>query len=86
MKFLLLSLVIARPLYAQVIDLGTLDSRGQMLDQRYVINPSKEERENSLRTFFIDRELDFNKEFQSQEEMSLIKPDEEWIKLIEGHL
>lgn len=86
MKFILLFFIVGDVALGQVIDLGTLDSREQMLDQRFIMTPSEKDRENSLRTFFSDREFDFNNEILSHEEIKVIKPDEEWNKLLEGHL
>lgn len=86
MKHLILFWFLLGSGYAGVIDLGTLDSRDQLLDQRFTQTSSEQDRLNSLGAFYSDRELDFFKDVQSQHEVKFQKPDEEWKKLLEGHL
>lgn len=86
MKLLILFWVLLGTVYADVINLGTLDSREQMLDQRFVETPTEQDRQSSLRAYYSGRELDFYKEVQSEDEVKIVKPDEEWKKLLEGLL
>ncbi len=86
MKLLVLFIILLGTSYADIIDLGTLDSGDQFLDQRFTQTSSEQDRLNSLGTFYSDRELDFLKDIQSQHETQFINPDEEWGKLLEGHL
>lgn len=86
MKLLVLFIILLGTSYADIIDLGTLDSGDQLLDQRFTQTSSEQDRLNSLGAFYSDREIDFLKDVQPQHEIQFINPDEEWGKLLEGHL
>lgn len=85
MKLFLLVLTLSMQTQAQVIDLGMLDSGKSLLDQRYKMNFTDNERISSLGKFYFSKELDFFKNMETDKDIVLGNPNEDWINLLEGH-
>lgn len=87
MKMFIIFLFLVPSVYGDVIDLGTIDSSDKRLDQRFTVNFDQKDRERSFDLFFSSKELELIREFEfPDQKIKTTHPDEEWIKLMEGHI
>lgn len=85
MKLLLL-LFISTSVLGEVIDLGTIDSRSILLDQRFTLRTTESDKQGALTGYLRSKELDLFRSLDRANEENLTDPDKEWKKLLDGNI
>ena len=86
MKYIFFSISLTFTVQAGVIELGTIDSRKQQLDQRFTYSITESERLNALGNYYHSKELDFVSGINEVPGPEIQNPDDGWKNLIEGEL
>jgi hypothetical protein len=82
MKYFFLLFFLNNQLGADVHNLGLIDSRNQMLDQRYTQEFDAQDEQQALGQYYLSKEEDLLKSLQQGSSINEITIDQQWKDLL----